>query len=96
VRKYDKTERNHPETENGQKTQRSANHQSGAGGDPANPRTRHGKAPFSDMEATRLVVHSEFHSILPFSVWPVDNFLNVDKPGKSGLQRDKTRGMRFF
>ncbi|QBJ12695.1 hypothetical protein EYD00_04380 [Agrobacterium sp. 33MFTa1.1] len=42
------------------------------------------------------MVDSEFHSNPPFSIWPVDNFFSVDKPGKSGLRRDKTRGMRFF
>jgi len=48
------------------------------------------------METMRSVVDTEFHSILPFFIWPVDNFFTVDKPGKSGLWRDKTRGMRFF
>ncbi len=96
VGKHDKADGNHPETQNGQKAQRPAHDQRRTRCDPADARTRHGKAPFSEIETTRSMVDSEFHSNPPFSIWPVDNFFSVDKPGKSGLRRDKTRGMRFF
>jgi hypothetical protein len=85
VRKHNEPKRYHPESENGQEPQRSAHHQRRARRNPANAGTRHGKAPFSDMEALRSVVDSEFHSILPFNIWPVDIFFIGDKPGKSGL-----------